>query len=192
MSEVVHLECSCGEVQAELEVVSKTKSFHVECLCCDCQQYAKKLGADDTVLDKYGATELFQTHPCYLKFKKGQDNISCMQIKENGLFRWYTSCCNYPISNTMSSPKVPFVGIPVCFMRFESEEEKNRVLGPVIMRAFGKYSKGEKREGVYDEFPKSFMISFLAFMIRGFFVSRGKSSPFFKDGKPVRVPKPVL
>lgn len=180
----VNLQCLCREVKGALDVVPGA-FFHVHCLCCDCQNFASHLGNKDKILDDHGGTELFQTYPAFMKITEGQDNIACVRLCEKGIFRWHTTCCNMPLGNTMTSSKVPFVGVSVKLMQFSSEEEKQKTLGPVIMKAFGKYSVGEMQEGVHPRFPMSFMPKVLAFMIKGLFKKMHNPSPFFNGKEPV-------
>lgn len=183
----VNLKCGCGQVTGELSIVPHSY-FHVQCLCCDCQNLARYLDQEDKILDQYGATELFQTYPSHMQITKGEENISCLQLQEKGLYRWYTQCCNTPIGNTMTSPKVPFIGIPVNFMRFSDEAEKNAVLGPITLKAFGKYALGGESKmpaGAHAKFPLSFMPKILGFMFKGFIGKKQIPSAFFKEGKPI-------
>lgn len=185
----VKLECFCSSLQGELNVISNKKSFHVHCLCTDCQDFAGYLNNKGKILDKSGGSELFQTYPAYLKITKGEENISCMQLSKKGITRWYASCCNAPIANTMASPKVPFAGVSVKLMKFSSNSEKEEILGPVIMKAYGRSALGEKPEDAHDTFPMSFMPRMLKFMFMGFICGKYKPSPFYKDGGPVSIPK---
>lgn len=189
MANNVNLECFCGAVKGNLRVVSNKKSFHIHCLCCDCQSFASYLENEDKILDEYGGSEIFQTHPSYIKITEGKEKLSCVRLTEKGLMRWYTSCCKAPVANTMSSPKMPFAGVSVKFMKFSSEEEKKKVLGPVIMKAFGKYAKGKMPEGAHESFPKTFIFNVARFMIRGFLGGRHTPSPFFHNGSPTVTPK---
>ncbi|MCV2403600.1 DUF6151 family protein [Marinomonas sp. C2222] len=184
MPTTVSLACSCGEVKGSLKVEA-SHYFHVSCLCCDCQSFATNLGQAGTILDEHGGTELFQTYPQYLTITEGKEQITCMQLSEKGLFRWHTRCCNTPIGNTMTSANVPFVGIPVTFMKFASEEEKQEALGPVIMKAFGKYAIGDMPADTHPRFPLSFLPKIAHFMMRGFLTKKHSPSPFFLDGQPV-------
>lgn len=188
MGEQVSIECFCGKLKGHLLGFSNKKSFHVHCLCDDCQNFAAHLGVEDQVLDKYGGTELFQTHPSYIHFTQGDENLSCIQLKEKGLFRWYTSCCQAPVANTMASSKIPFVGLSVKLLKFSSEEEKHRILGPVIMKAFASFSRGEKPKNSHNSFPKSFIFQVIRFMIRGFVGGKSHPNPFFDKGKPRVMP----
>ncbi|MBN21482.1 MAG: hypothetical protein CL678_09375 [Bdellovibrionaceae bacterium] len=189
MNKQVKLECFCGKLKGTLQVASNKPSFHVECLCCDCQNFAAYLKQENRILDKYGSTELFQTYPSYIEFSEGSEQIACVKLTEKGLMRWYASCCNSPIANTMSSSKIPFAGISVKLMKFESETEKESTLGPVIMKAFAKYAIGSKPQGSIDRFPLSFIPKILTFMAKGFLGRKYTPHPFFKQGTPVSLPK---
>jgi hypothetical protein len=188
MSEV-DLECFCGSLKGKLQVVSNKKSFHVHCLCKDCQNFASYLGNEDKILDEYGGSELFQTYPSYMKITEGKENLACIQLREKGIMRWYASCCNAPVANTMLSAKMPFIGLSVKMMKFTSKNEKQNTLGPVIMKAFGMSARGEKPVDAYDTFPKSFMPRIIKFMIVGYLGSKHKPSPFFSEKKSVCEPK---
>jgi hypothetical protein len=45
-----------------------------------------------------------------LSFTQGQHHIVGLQLKPNGLYRWYAKCCNTPVGNTLT-PRIPFVGL---------------------------------------------------------------------------------
>ncbi|PHS69369.1 MAG: hypothetical protein COB23_07065 [Methylophaga sp.] len=181
MSNIVELECLCGVVKGNIKVVPGS-FFHVHCLCCDCQKFASYLNNKENILDEHGGSELFQTYPEYMKITEGQDKISAIQLKDKGIYRWHTTCCNMPIANTMSSAKIPFVGVSVKLMKFSNEQEKIDTLGPVTMKAFGKYSIGEMPNDVHSKFPLSFMPKIIGFMLKGIFRKRNSPSPFF-NGK---------
>jgi len=184
MSKIISLECSCGAVKGELKVVANS-SFHVHCLCSDCQDFASYLDHKDEILDEHGGSELFQTYPAFLKFTAGQDNIGCIQLTEKGIYRWHTTCCSMPLANTMSSSKVPFVGVFVKLMQFTSEQEKRQTLGPVTMKAFGKDSIGEMPEDAHPKFPISYVPKVLSFMLKGILGRKNSPSPFFNGKEPV-------
>jgi hypothetical protein len=189
MSNQVKLSCSCGAVEGTLEI-HKNHSFHVECACCDCQNFALQIGAEG-VLNSYGGTELFQTYPPYFSITKGAENIACVRLYPKGALRHYTKCCSTPIGNTLNNSKVPFVGIPVAFMNFESEEQKEKMIGPLTMKFFGKYAKGEKPNDINERFPLTFMPKMLFFMLKGALLKKASPSPFFKDGKSICTPETV-
>jgi hypothetical protein len=184
MTNKVNLACTCGKVKGSLDIVPGA-FFHVHCLCCDCQNFSKHLNRQDQLLDAHGGTELFQTYPNLMKITEGQDKIACIQHTKKGLYRWYTTCCNTPLANTMNKANVPFVGISVKLMQFANDAEKLKTLGPVTMKAFGKYAIGEMPKDAHAKFPLSYMPKIIGFMIKGMLGKKNKPSPFFKDGKPV-------
>ena len=181
---VVNLSCECGTVKGKLNVVNKS-FFHVHCLCCDCQSFASYLSNEEKILDKHGGTELFQTYPAYMEITEGQENIGCVQLYKKGLYMWHTTCCNMPLANTMNSSKVPFVGVSVKLMQFDNEHEKFKVLGPVTMKAYGKYAKGEMPKDAHHKFPFSYMPKIISFMLKGMLTNKNSPSPFFRDSEPV-------
>lgn len=191
MTETVDLECFCGAVKGKLQIVSNTKSFHVHCLCTDCQNFAAILGNEDKILDEYGGSEIFQTYPANIKITEGKTKLSCLQLTEKSLIRWYTSCCKTPVANTMTSAKIPFAGVSVKLMKFASAAEKQKILGPVIVKAFGRSARGKKPADAHDTFPITFMPRILKFMLMGFLGSKSQPSPFFVDGAPVVTPQVV-
>lgn len=184
MSKIVDLKCRCGTVKGKLNVVPGS-FFHVQCLCCDCQSFASHLNNRENILDEHGASELIQTYPAFMEITEGQDKIGCIQLKEKGLYRWHTKCCNTPLANTMSSSKIPFVGISAKLMQFEDEQKKMEILGPISIKAFGKYSIGEMPKDAYPRFPLSYMPKILGFMLKGVLFKKHDPSPFFKGREPV-------
>ena len=147
------------------------------------------MGNEDRILDEFGGSEIFQTYPAYIKISEGSDKIACLQLKENSLMRWYTSCCKTPVANTMTTSKTPFAGVSVKLMRFKSEQDKQKILGPVILKAFGRSARGKKPADAHDNFPITFMPRILKFMLIGFIGSKFQPSPFFANGVSVVKPK---
>lgn len=184
MSTTVDLKCRCGGVTGKLKVVEGS-FFHVQCLCCDCQKFANYLESNSSILDEFGSTELFQTYPTHMQINEGVENIACVQLAEKGLYRWHTTCCNFPIGNTMDSAKMPFVGIPVAFMQFTDEQQKLKTLGPITMKAFAKYAIGSMPNDAHPRFPLSFMPKIIFFMLKGMLTKKSSPSPFFKEGRPL-------
>jgi len=184
MSNIVALECLCGTVKGKLSIVPGS-FFHVHCLCCDCQSFASYLNNEENILDKHGGSELFQTYPAFMEVCEGKDKMACVQLRDKGIYRWYTTCCNMPLANTMSSSKVPFIGVSVKLMKFASEQKKIEALGPVTMKAFGKYSIGEMPKDAHPKFPISYMPKIMGFMLKGIFKKMNMLSSFFNGKKPV-------
>ena len=69
------------------------------------------LGKGDEVLDQQGGTETVQVAQPRVQFLQGEDRLAAVRLSENGMLRWYASCCNTPIGNTMANPKISFMGL---------------------------------------------------------------------------------
>lgn len=124
----IQLSCECGQVKGIATNISPDNGNHVVCCCCDCQAFVHHLNKHDSVLDEFGGTRLYQTSQSQVKITQGAEKIVCLRLTKKGITRWYTSCCNTPLGNTVSG-KVPFVGIISSFIQQDLEAEK--VLGPI-------------------------------------------------------------
>lgn len=184
MSDAIDLKCLCGAVTGLLQLVPGS-FFHVQCLCCDCQQFAAYLHNAANILDEHGASELVQTYPSYMTISSGHEHMACMQLRENGLYRWHTTCCHMPLANTMTSAKMPFVGISAKLLRFASDAQRQAHLGPIALKAFGKYAVGTMPADAHPTFPLSFAPRMTWFMLKGMLTGKHTPSPFFRSGSPV-------
>ncbi|WP_299921381.1 DUF6151 family protein [uncultured Pelagimonas sp.] len=107
MADKCSLNCRCGKVAWHIKQGAAGR--HVMCYCVDCQCEPRHLGVEDGFL-KNGGTQIFQTTPDQFVFDKGQEHLGVMRLSPKGLLRWYTTCCNTPIANTLPTPTMPFVG----------------------------------------------------------------------------------
>ena len=180
----VKLACQCGTVTGSLNIVPQSL-FHVHCLCCDCQSFAKALGNEPQILDAHGGSELCQTYPQFMSIDSGHEHLAAIQLTEKGIYRWYATCCNMPVANTMTSAKMPFIGVSVKMMQFANEQQKLQMLGPVSRKAFGKYAKGDMPADVHPSFPKSYLGKISYFMLKGIVTRKQTPSPFFQNGQPI-------
>jgi len=114
----------------------------VVCYCDDCQAYAHQLGRAD-LLNAKGGSDIVQFAPNTLRFTRGQDRIVGLRLRPKGLYRWYATCCNTPVGNTLG-PAVPFVGIPV--QSFDTARP-DEVFGKPRCEIFGKFAVGEPPPG---------------------------------------------
>jgi hypothetical protein len=181
------LRCRCGRLKGYVSHPKKVNRG--VCYCKDCQAYAHFLGNTGDILDEMGGTDVVATLPKYITFTQGFEALACMSLTENGLLRWYASCCNTPIANTPRDFKVCFVGlVHTCLEDPSSSLESS--FGPVRMRVNAKSAKGR---------PKSMPIStiasvlrFLNSLIRARLNGSYTCTPFFVPGRgspviPVRV-----
>ena len=132
--------CRCGAVRAVVKDASPTTVNRVVCYCDDCQAFAHRLGRAD-LLDAHGGSDIVQVAPSSLVFESGEDKIVGLRLSPKGLFRWYASCCNTPLGNTLS-PAVPFVGIVA-----QSLERADEVVGRPVGGILGKFAIGTTPKG---------------------------------------------
>ena len=103
------IQCQCGTIRGQIEgggICSR-----VICYCTDCRAFANFLGQFDDVCDAQGGTEIVQIAQPRLRMVQGIEHLACLRLSANGMLRWYTSCCNTPLGNTMADPKIGFIGM---------------------------------------------------------------------------------
>lgn len=185
MADDVPIRCSCGRLTGVVRGAGPRSGNHVKCYCDDCQSFQHALGAADAVLDEHGGTEIFQMSPGSFELSSGEQHLACMRLRPGGTCRWYASCCNTPLGNTMATPKLPFVGVICACLDAGSGRSLEQVLGPVKAGVFGRYARG-KPAGfrVYDKVPITMMLGFVGKMLRWRLGGDHKRSPFFDaDGR---------
>jgi len=128
----ISLKCACGEVQGQAVNVTPSSCSRVVCCCSDCQAFAAHLSRDaetdsKAVMDQFGGTELLQMSQAQLSIQQGHDKLQSLRLTKKGLLRWYTTCCNTPVGNTINA-KMPFVGVIHTFL---DVPDRDAVLGPV-------------------------------------------------------------
>lgn len=182
------IKCSCSNVQGYLEGVSLESGNHLKCMCDDCQRFARHLGNESQILDDNGGTEIFQIPPSHIKFTQGQENLSCLRLTPKGILRWYTSCCNTPIANTISY-KMAFAGVIINCLDF-SNLNKDEVLGPIKYYCMAKYCIGDAPEGVDAGFSKILTLKIIVSLLLGYVLKRYSPNPFFNEetGQPISKP----
>ena len=182
----ISLKCNCGEVKGSAINVTSSSGTRVVCCCSDCQAFALYLDRDTHILDEFGGTEIFQMSQSQINIQQGQDKLKSMRLTKNGLLRWYTSCCNTPIGNTMNA-NMPFVGVIHTFINVPSRDS---VLGPIRAFVQTQYAKGVPD---YPKHSAKFPIGITARIIRKMLLWKlqGKHKPsvfFGDDGQPVVQP----
>ena len=184
----INLQCRCGDVQGSAKDVTPSSGNRVICCCSDCQNFATHLGADETTLDEFGGTEIFQMSQSQLTIQSGHDKLQCLRLKKKGLLRWYTSCCNTPVGNTMSAG-MPFVGVIHSFINEPNLED---VLGPVRAVVQTQDAKGEPTYPKHSaKFPLGITARIASKLLAWKLQGKHKPSAFFgDDGRPLV--KPVI
>jgi hypothetical protein len=186
------IRCTCGVLQGVAYRVAPKAGNHAVCYCDDCQAFAHFLGRAADILDEHGGTEVFQMSPAKLAFTSGVDRLACMRLTPRGLLRWYARCCNTPIGNTLATNKLPFVGlIHLCIQRPPQDASLEAALGPIQVRAFRRFAKGDPAAIPGDRVPFPFVVlRFAALMLRWKLRGDGKHSAFFAQGtgQPIVLP----
>jgi Family of unknown function (DUF6151) len=192
MSRDLTIRCTCGALQGVAHDVSPGAGNHAVCYCDDCQAFAQFLARAPDILDQHGGTEVFQMSPAKVAITGGADRLACMRLTERGLLRWYASCCNTPIANTMSTSKVPFIGlIHLCIQRPSDDRSLEAALGPVRVRGFRRSAKGDP--GTIPAGTASLPLVAFGFGARmlGWKLRGDRSAAFFeaRTGQPVVSPR---
>jgi len=97
--------CRCGAFAAAID---PSKGVRAVCYCKFCREFTVKTDAADT-LDAAGGTDLFQVAPEEMRIMRGADKLAWTRFTPKGPIRWFTTCCNSPIANTLATRAIPFV-----------------------------------------------------------------------------------
>ncbi|MEN8919418.1 MAG: DUF6151 family protein [Octadecabacter sp.] len=127
--------CSCGGVTGTLAGISPTSGSHAQCHCDDCRRAIVWLGNADPGRD---GVSYFQTTPDRVTFTKGQDSLAAFTWKSNKLLRWYAPCCNTPLFNTMSTPKISTASL------LTTNANSSTLFGPVKTHGFVAKPNGKR------------------------------------------------
>jgi hypothetical protein len=180
------LQCQCGTLKGFVSHPAGVSRG--VCYCNDCQAYAHFLGKADDILDEMGGTDVVAILPKYVTFTQGLETLACISLTENGMLRWYASCCNTPIGNTPRNFKVAHVGlVHTCLKGPLNTLESS--FGPIRMRVNTKNAKGKPRSMPISTITS--VLRFLSSLIRARLDGSYKLTPFFDPnlGTPVTSPK---
>ena len=144
MNTKAEFRCSCGEVRGTVTDASPRTANHVICFCDDCQAFAHRLGRAD-LLDAKGGSDIVQVAPASIAFTQGQERIRGLRLAPKGLYRWYASCCNTPVGNTLT-PSIPFVGVFASIFDQDAQRAE-AVFGAPTGAVQGKFAVGDAPPG---------------------------------------------
>ena len=179
------LQCRCGLLRGS---VSRSHSVNrCVCYCRDCQAFAHFLGRPADILGASGGTDVVQTRAADVSFTQGKEKLACMRLTPNGLLRWYSSCCNTPIGNTLANSKVSFVGLVHSCLEGG---------GPTLDESFGPVQSHVNTDSTHGKVRSSSLalitaiLRFIALVTRARIDGSYKHSPFFsaESGEPAAVP----
>lgn len=188
MNKQLPLRCQCGTVRGVLHNATPRRGDRIRCYCRDCQTYAHHLDQAERVLDGHGGTGLFQTTPGGLEITQGRDQLACLRLSPKGPLRWYASCCNTPLANTLATSRIPFVALLQSAWDGPAEE----ILGAKEVGVYGSHATGDRSQiKAYAAVPASIMLKVGARLLRGRLRGEHRHSPFFdaSTGRPVVTPK---
>ena len=160
------------------------------CYCRDCQAFAHFLGKADEMLDAQNGSQIIQTLPAYVTFTQGQEMLACMRLSPKGMLRWYCTCCNTPIGNTLDSPKISFIGlVHICLD--SGGASLDEVFGPIRMRVNTKSAKGAVTSSSTANIAG--ILRVMAMVARARLDGSYRHTPFFSGttGAPIVTPRVI-
>lgn len=177
-------QCRCGRLQGSLKLPVLA---HLACHCRDCQTYAHALGHPDQVLDERGGTDVVATLQQHLSFTKGKEYLACLSLSDQGILRWYASCCDTAIANTPRDPKLSFVSL-VHTSLGASGGELEATLGATRVPVNPKHARGTVSYSAIGALFETIRIvaSVLYARVNGSW----KLSPFFQPGSAAPIVSP--
>jgi hypothetical protein len=178
--------CRCGTLQGFIG--NTARANHCVCYCKDCRAFARFLGRDQEILDTQGGTAVIQTYPANVAFTQGTEVLACMRLSERGLMRWYTSCCNTPVGNTLANYRVSFVSLIHSCVETPGHS-LTESFGPVRMRVNTKGATGTVKSTPLGTI--SVLSRFAVTLLNARLTGSYKHTPFFSadTGAPVATPK---
>lgn len=186
----MQIQCECGAFRAQVRNFPRNTPGRLACYCDDCQTFAHQLNRAD-LLDSAGGTEVVPVYPADLQIVAGRDVLKCLRLSPDGLYRWYTSCCNTPVANMR--PGFPWVGMVNRVFTVQDAGYLERTFGAVKSRIMGRYARGTPPSGTAEKIDFKGFMTVLPFIIKGVLTGRAKGSPFFaEDGRTPIVPAIVL
>ena len=193
MAADLNVRCSCGRFSGVARGIDGGVGNHGKCYCDDCQLFQHFLGKANDVLDEHGGTQIFQMSPLRFEITSGEEHLAVLQLRPDGLCRWYSGCCNTPIGNTMGTSGVPFVGVVTACLQPTPGESLDAALGPLRFRIHGRYARGDVRAiGVHERAPLSAILRMVVKLASWRLHGDHKRSPFFKADGTLKVDPKVL
>jgi hypothetical protein len=185
MSQTAQIRCRCGKVHGQVLDASPGTVNRVVCYCDDCQAFAHQLKRAD-LLDAHGGSDIVQVAPASLSFTQGTELIACMRLGPRGLYRFYATCCNTPLGNTVGTA-IPFVGILA-----QAVVDADRCVGAPLGGILGKFAIGTPPVGS-DKLNVRLLARAIGKVLTWRLTGKAFPHPFFERGSPTpRHPVHVL
>lgn len=172
--------CDCGKTKLRVAPGGGTR---ISCYCKDCQAFAKVLDAE-RILDEAGGTELCQMRPDRLSIVSGAENLACLRLTPKGPLRWYASCCNTPLANTLPTRQVPFASLILAGL------DQPDAMGPNRARVNRSSATAQVEEGEMSF--NALALQVLGRAAKARLDGGWRRTPFFSDdGEPVAAPRTI-
>lgn len=179
----IELRCRCGTVHGNAAGIAPRSVNRAVCYCDDCQAFAHHLRRPD-LLDAIGGSDIVQLAPALLRIEQGRDRIAGIALTPKGLYRWYATCCNTPLGNTVS-PAIPFVGVLVSSFDLGTRTP-DQAFGAPIGAIKGEFATGEPPVGSRG-IRLPIMLRSIAKVLSWRLTGKAWPHPFFDrvSGKPI-------
>lgn len=192
MADTLPIRCDCGHVRGHADVRNH-RARRAVCYCHDCRMFAYFLARADTILDRYGGTEVVQLSQGRVRFEGGHERLACMRLTPKGLLRWYAGCCQTPIGNIPPNRHIPYLGLlHTCIDFGATGHTAESLLGPIDCRVNARDPHLRRMHAdAHERIPPGTLIR-VAFRVLGWRL-RGdqRHSPFFDaaSGRPIVEPR---
>ena len=102
--------CTCGKFRAVLHDVGPREGDRLTCYCSDCRDFVRVIGRAD-LLDANGGNAVYQTRVAKLEIIEGAELLATLHMTDKPTMRWYSTCCNTPLFNTLPKAKPAFLSV---------------------------------------------------------------------------------
>lgn len=174
--------CRCGALTGRVAPAGPGHGSRLLCYCKDCRAAAIHLGAGGLVRTS-GGVDLYQTRPDRVRLISGTEHLACLRLSPKGMLRWYASCCNTPLANTMPTRNPPFVSLSCAVVKDAG------VLGPVVAHLNTASAKAGTGAPTRDTGMARMVLALLGRALGAYLSGNSKVSPFFTSkGAPIVTP----
>ena len=184
------LRCRCGVVRGTIRGLAPDQGSRVVCYCDDCRAFARFLERPD-LLDAHGGSDIFQIAPNQVALTAGVEQLGCVRLKPDGMFRWYARCCHTPLGNTVSG-RLPFVGLSPTILAEALAAQgltADGVLGPAV-GVQGRFAQPAGAPGASTRAPLGLVVRVVKNLTVWWLRGAAQPSPYFEtDGRPKTVPR---
>jgi len=184
------LRCRCGAVRGTICGLGPDRGSRVVCYCDACRAVARFLERPD-LLDDNGGSNIFQIAPNQVALTAGVEQLACVRLKPDGMFRWYTRCCRTPLGNTVSG-RMPFVGLsPTLLAEVLAAQglTADGVLGPAT-GVQGRFAVPPGAPGASPRAPLGLVLRVVKNLAAWWLRGAAQPSPYFQaDGRPKTAPQ---